>query len=62
MFIRRDEIHSRLKTRPLARAAKRREEAITLENIIFEKGREEWKKATRPDSLKNESWGESHSG
>jgi len=28
--------HSRLKTRPLARAAKRREETITLENMIFE--------------------------
>lgn len=40
-FVRRDKIHSRLKTRPLARAAKRREETITLENMIFEKGREE---------------------
>ena len=39
-FIRRDKVHSRLKTRPLARAAKRREETITLENMIFEKGRE----------------------
>ena len=41
-FTRQDKIHSRLKTRPLARAAKRREEMITLENMIFEgKGREE---------------------
>jgi len=36
-FIRRDKIHSRLRTRPLARAAKIRGEMIALENIIFEK-------------------------
>ena len=52
--------HSRLKTKPLTRAARTREEVITLENMIFRKSVE--KKAVRPEGLENESGGESHSG
>lgn len=56
-----------MKTKPLARAAKRREGTITLENMIFDGGknvkcRRNKKKATGPEGLENESGGESRSG
>lgn len=51
--------HLRLKTKPLAKAAKRSEEMITLENMIFGRSREVYgeKTATRPEGLENERRG-----
>jgi hypothetical protein len=56
--------HVRLKTKPLARAAKRREEMITLENMISERCREVYGEKRRPglEVWRTKSGEESHSG